>query len=90
MHLFRPDEGQDKAIRASLAEAHDILNFAQEPHFEKFMAWLRKEWERPKVIADHVKLIEQVARENAFKEVHQHLHSEIASARRLLESQKEQ
>lgn len=76
-------------IRASLNDAHEVLNFAQHAHFEKFMGWLRAEWERPKVINDHVKLIEQVARENTLKEVYHHLNSQIEQARRLLANQRE-
>lgn len=89
-HLFQPDEGHEGAVRASLDAAHEVLNFAAHPHFERFMEWLQKEWDKPKAISDHNKLVEQVTRENTLKEVYQHLQTEIVSAQRLLESNKEQ
>ena len=89
-HLFQPDKEDDDAFRASLADAHEILNFAQSPYCARLQEWLRSQWERPKDMGDHDKLVEQIARENTLKEVYRHLNAEIRLAQRVVDSQKEQ
>jgi len=81
--FFEGDE--EKAVATSLDNAHEVLAFAGTAYFEKFMAYLEAEGDRPLDTADPTAMIKSAARINAFKEIRTYLRRKAKAAVEVIE-----
>ena len=73
----------------ALQQAHECLQVAEMPWFQRYIEKLDAESSRPGVIGDHVDMIASVARSNALRQMRSLLLDEIAKARTFVQSAKE-
>lgn len=70
---------------SDISECHQILAFAREPYFDRFMAYIDKEGDRPLEVGDQISMIRSASRINTFKEIKSHLKRQIQEAAEIIQ-----
>lgn len=68
-----------------LTDCHEVVAFANEPYFEKFMAFLERGADEPLAIGDQISMIRSASRVNTFKEIKTYLKKQISSSVALID-----
>ena len=81
------EEGQQR--RVVLEEASQVIAFAMLPYYERYVAWLEREANKPLPIGDHMEMVKVAVRSNTLREVKEHLIREVRSARATVTAERE-
>lgn len=78
--FFEPEQEE-----SGVGDADAILSFGKEAYFEKFMAYLERESDRPLDLSTTQALTSSAARSNAFKEIRTYLRNQLKSAQEIMD-----
>lgn len=82
-------EDEPDAPETGLEECHAAVEFGRTPYFQTFMLYLAREIDRPLELADMNALMKSGARNNAFREIRQHLLDQIRKAEQVIQAAEE-
>ena len=80
--FFEEDEDFTGVDREAASE---VIVFGNTAYFQKFMAYLEHEADRPIDIVDQVSMIKSAQRCNTFKEIKSHLKKQLRDAQAILD-----
>jgi len=80
--FFQEEEEVDGNV---VADANDILSFANHPYFQKLIAYLERGADEPLDLKDATSMLTSGAEINTFKKVKRHLMVQVRNAGSLME-----
>lgn len=89
-HLFREEPDEPAFDTAVLGKAQNVLDFAAAVYYKEFESWLEEgAYRKIAVSGNHLEMAAEIARQNTFKEVRDHLRRKISEANRTVAHSRE-